>query len=226
MSLQSNLSTETPSRFSTTRTIDETAVNSSVASTKQGQAVVLEEIWKTHFRQILRITEKITNNREDAEDALQESFLRAHVHLHNFDGRSSIKTWLTRIAINSALMIVRKRVNAPRLLSIDDPTGSGADSPGLDPADRAPSPEARVTKLEQQQIVRQAIGSLRPSLRQPLALQTAEERSTREIAETMSLSISATKARIFQAKAALRKSLKAKVRGLAVRTQQLQLSTT
>jgi RNA polymerase sigma-70 factor (ECF subfamily) len=226
MNLQSNLSTKTQSRLSTTRTIDETAVNSPVPSPKDGQAVALEEIWKTHSRQILRITEKITNNREDAEDALQESFLRAHVHLHNFDGRSSIKTWLTRIAINSALMIVRKRANAPRLLSIDDSADSGAQSPALDPVDQAASPEAQVAKLEQQQIVRQAIGSLRPSLRQALALQTAEERTTAEIAERMSLSISATKARIFQAKASLRKSLKGGVRGLAVRTQQLQLSTT
>src|SRR5580700_590521 len=84
-----------------------------------GYSAAFEEIWRTHAKQILRITQRITNNREDAEDALQDSFLRAHIYLHSFDGRSSLATWLTRIAVTSALMILRKR-SAAAQLSIDD----------------------------------------------------------------------------------------------------------
>src|ERR1700689_1727724 len=100
-------------------------------------SAALEQIWRTHAKQILRITQRITNNREDAEDALQDSFLRAHVHLHDFDGRSSIGTWLTRIAINSALMILRKRAGNPQL-SLENGSTPEFGALALHPADPGP----------------------------------------------------------------------------------------
>jgi RNA polymerase sigma factor (sigma-70 family) len=186
----------------------------------RGYSAALEHIWQAHAPQILRVTQHITRNREDAEDALQDSFLRAHVHLHNFDGRSSIKTWLTSIAINSALMILRKRARGSQV-SIDEYTNPAGDSNWLTPIDSAPSPEARYAELEQQAIVRSAIAALRPTIRQALELQTLEDRSTSEIAERLGLSISATKSRIFHAKAALRKSLKPKARRRGAAKRQL-----
>ena len=201
----------------------EPAANTSVTRTRGSYSVALEELWRTHAKQILRVTQRITKNREDAEDALQDSFLRAHIYLHSFDGRSSIVTWLTRIAINSALMILRKRTSAPQLLSIDQGADSGADFRDLEPADQALSPEEQYAQLERQSIVRQALGTLRPSIRWALKLQT-EERSIKEVGETMGLSVSATKSRIFRANAALRKSLEQKAGRSTGRTKRLQLS--
>ena len=184
----------------------------------------LEELWRTHYRQILQIAYRITNNREDAEDALQDSFLRAHVHLHTFDGRSSIKTWLTSIAINSALMIRRKRANAPVHSSFDEISESGSESRVLNQDSRSESPDTQYAQLERQEMVRQAIAVLRPSIREAIELQTTEERSVKEVAGIMGLSITATKSRIFQAKKALRKALKRKLGRRWTKTRQLQMS--
>jgi len=184
----------------------ETGASGSAQAASRANSATLEEVWRTHARQILRVTQRITKNREDAEDALQDSFLRAYVNRHTFDGRSSLATWLTRIAINSALMILRKRANAPQL-SIDDGTEFAPDVRLLDPVDQSPGPEANYAEVEQQAKVRATIGTLRPSIREALELQVLEERSIKEIAEKMELSITATKSRIFQAKAGLRKSL-------------------
>ena len=186
-------------------------------------AVVLEEIWRTQARQILRITQRITSNREDAEDALQDSFLRAHVHLHSFDGRSSATTWLTRIAINSALMIMRKRASQPPLLSIDDGAEFGAGFHAVSPVDPSASPEAQYAELERQAIVNRAIKSLRPSIREALEFQTTGK-SVKDVAKKMGLSIAATKSRIFHAKAALRRSLPQKLGRRPRNTKQMQLS--
>jgi RNA polymerase sigma-70 factor (ECF subfamily) len=173
-------------------------------------AEVLEEIWRTHAGQLLRVTQRITNNREDAEDALQASFLRAHVRRHSFDGRSSIATWLTRIAINSALMILRKRNRAPQV-SI----GDGIDSQ----VGGTPNPEEAYAQLEREEVVRFGIRQLRPAIRQAIEIQALEERSIKETAEKMGLSIAAAKSRIFQARVGLRKSVDPKINGLVNKTQ-------
>ena len=91
---------------------------------RQGNPGAFDDLWQAHAKRILRTTYRITRNREDAEDALQDSFLRAFVHIREFDGRSSFSTWLTRIAINSSLMILRKRGTAVEL-SIDNPGDRG-----------------------------------------------------------------------------------------------------
>lgn len=203
--------------------VSEVDANLSARPFPRRHSAALEEIWRTHAKKILRITQRITNNREDAEDALQDSFLRAHVHLHDFDGRSSISTWVTRIAINSALMILRKRAAAAQV-SIDNVTATGIEALAFIPPDRSPSPEADYADREVRAIVRSAIGTLRPSIRRALELQTLEERSAKEIAESMGISVPATKSRIFHARAALRNSLRAKVGRRSGPTKALQLS--
>ncbi|MGO9434195.1 MAG: RNA polymerase sigma factor [Terracidiphilus sp.] len=205
------------------RAATEIDTNGSARTLPRRHTATIEEIWRTHARQILRITQRITHNREDAEDALQDSFLRAHVHLHDFDGRSSIGTWLMRIAINSALMILRKRTGTAQL-SIGNNAAPGTETLALDPADQAPSPEVQYAELEEQAIVRSAIGTLRPSIRRALELQTMEERSVKEIAESMGLSVAAAKSRMFHARAALRQSLGAKLSRRSGATKGIQLS--
>ena len=161
MAFMQNFAAQTQRSLGGNSGINQVAINIPGMEARGSYSVALEELWGTHAKQILRITQRITNNREDAEDALQDSFLRAHIYLHSFDGRSSLATWLTRIAINSALMILRKRTSAPQLLSIDQGTDSGADFRDLEPADQALSPEEQYAQLERQSIVRQALGTLR-----------------------------------------------------------------
>jgi RNA polymerase sigma factor (sigma-70 family) len=223
MSFKKKLSAAVREALGSNNAINQAAPRRSRAEPQEDHPIALEKLWQTHGKELLRVTQRITKNREDAEDALQDSFLRAHVHLHNFDGRSSLATWLTRIAINSALMILRKRANGPQLLSIDQSTSSGSEIQKLSPTDQGFSPEEQYAQLEQQSIVRQTLAALRPSIGRALALQN-EERSIKEVAEAMGLSVSATKSRIFHAKAAMRKSVEQKLGRSSVRTKRLQLS--
>ena len=88
-----------------------------VISAKAGMHLAYAELCRRHSTSIFRTIHRITRSEEDAEDGLQESLLKAFIHLNRFDGRSKFSTWLTRIAINSALMIVRKKRPILRVLS-------------------------------------------------------------------------------------------------------------
>src|ERR1700693_731907 len=123
-----------------------------VAAAKNGHAAAFDALCHPRTKRFFRSTYRITRNREDAEDALQDSFLRAFLHIKDFDGRSSFSTWLTRIAINSALMILRKKRSALEL-SIEDP-GNHDGNPGFpDVPDRAPDPEAHCAQREREGIL-------------------------------------------------------------------------
>jgi RNA polymerase sigma-70 factor (ECF subfamily) len=183
----------------------EPAEKSLVEAAKGGQSTAFGTLCERYAQQLLRAAHRITRNREDSEDAVQEALLRAFVHLRDFDGRSSFSTWLTRIAINSALMILRKKRTSLEnaMVSADD---FGADGPGYEVADRAPNPERRYAQGEEERILKRAIRSLRPSLREVVEVQQLQERSMRETARAMCISVAAAKGRLFHAKAALRKS--------------------
>jgi RNA polymerase sigma factor (sigma-70 family) len=176
-----------------------------VQAAKAGHPSAFATLCERYAQQMLRSTYRITRNREDAEDAVQDALLRAFVHLKDFNGESSFATWLTRIAINSALMILRKKRS-----SLEMAMTSG-DNPGSDGfihqiADHAPNPERRYAQREKERILRKAIHSLRPTLRQIIEMRQLRECSIRETAETMCISVAAAKARLFHAKLALRKS--------------------
>ncbi len=178
-----------------------------VSAAKRGHQAAFGELCQRHAKRVFRTMLRITRNREDAEDAVQDSFLQAFVHLDNFDGRSTFSTWLTRIAINSALMILRRRRNA-RFVSLDgtgDPEGTET-CPEV--PDRAVDPERRYLAREREEVLQDAISTLRPSARRVIELQQLEERPMREVAQVMRISVPAAKSRLFHAKAALRKSPK------------------
>jgi RNA polymerase sigma factor (sigma-70 family) len=181
-----------------------------VAAAKRGQSAAFEALCQPYARKLEQTTFRITRNREDAEDAIQDALLNAFVHLRDFDCRSSFSTWLTRIAINSALMILRKRRNSlETALSIGD--DFGAEAPSLQIVDHAPDPEKRYAQYEKETILHTAIRRLRPKLRRTVEFQHLQERSIRETARTLNISIAATKGRLFHAKAVLRKSLTMKL---------------
>lgn len=174
---------------------------------EQARREEFEAVCRSHSKKILQVIYRITKNREDAEDALQDALLQAFVHLDKFDGRSAFSTWLTRIAINSALMLLRKRRNsrADSLDGVEDTEGREA---FLQIPDRAADPERRCLEMERETTVRDAIQKLRPTLRRVVELQELEERSLKETAAVMRISVPAAKGRLFHAKRALRKSAK------------------
>jgi RNA polymerase sigma-70 factor (ECF subfamily) len=176
-----------------------------VEAAKAGQSMAFAALCERYMQQLLRAAYRITRNHEDSEDAVQDSLLRAFVHLRDFDGRSSFATWLTRIAINSALMILRKKRSSleSAMVCTDD---FGTESPAFEIADRAPNPEKHYAQCEEDRILRRAIHSLRPPLREVVEVQHLQERSIREAAEAMCISVAAAKGRLFHAKAALRRS--------------------
>jgi RNA polymerase sigma-70 factor (ECF subfamily) len=155
---------------------------------------------------------RITQNREDAEDAMQDAFLQAFAHFEDFDGRATFATWLTRIAINSSLMILRKRKTA-QTVSLDAANDSGESQTFEEVKDPAPDAEQRYLQKERKATLRDAINNLRPSLRSVVEVAQLGERSVRETAEIIGVSVGATKARMFHARAALRQVRKATQKG-------------
>jgi RNA polymerase sigma-70 factor (ECF subfamily) len=168
-----------------------------------------DELCQPHLKKVFQITFRITRNREDAEDAMQDGLLQAYLHMGDFDGRSSFATWLTRIAINSALMTLRKR-RGRQYVSLDRHADPEAPTTSLDVVDHSPHPEQQYLVRERERKLRQAVGALRPSLRRVVEIQQLEEHSMKETARLMGLSVCATKGRLFHAKAALRRSYKLK----------------
>jgi RNA polymerase sigma factor (sigma-70 family) len=170
-----------------------------------GDANSFARLCEQNGQRIFNIVSRITKNHEDAEDALQDSYLRAFVHLKDFDRRSSFSTWLTRIAINSALMKLRKNRTC-REVSMDEPADDNTERPHLQAVDSDPDPEERYAQSERARIVRGAVCRLRPKLRRVVELAQLEERPMKEAAEMMGISVGTAKARLFHGRVALRKS--------------------
>ena len=172
-----------------------------IAAAKTGRRAPFGELCERHKKQVSCVTRRIIRNREDAEDAAQECFLNAFVHLKDFDGRSQFATWLTRIAINAALMELRKNRGA-REVPIDA-------NPSSEPVaqrefrDGAPDSEERCSVCERKRIVVSAISGLRPRARNVVELFHLQEHSIRETAQILGISTGAVKARMFHAKIAL-----------------------
>jgi RNA polymerase sigma factor (sigma-70 family) len=132
--------------------------------------------------------------------------MNAFVHAKDFDGRSSFATWFTRIAINSALMILRKKRTHPEH-SIDDDGGDLGMAPkAWIVSDSAANPERLYAQTEREKILKAAVGDLRPTIRKAVEVGQLQDRSMRETADVLGISVAAAKARLFHARAALRKS--------------------
>ena len=166
-----------------------------------------EELIAPHIGKILRTTYRITRNHGDAEDARQDCLLQALLHFQDFDGRAAFSTWLTRIAINSSLMILRKRKSA-RTVSLDGASESDESNTFQEVRDPAPDAEARYLQKERETTVREAVNALRPNLRIIVELAHLGERSMSETADIAGVSVAAAKTRLFHARNALRKSRK------------------
>jgi RNA polymerase sigma-70 factor (ECF subfamily) len=176
-----------------------------VAAAQAGDIVAFETLVGRYERKILRLAQNITQNREDAEDVMQEAFLKAYEHLSGFQGNSRFYTWLVRIAVNQALMKLRKR--RPNVVSIDEEVNTGEDLIPREIEDWGPSPEDRYKQTELSDILSEVIGDLDPSFRIVFQLRDIEELSTEETAEALGLSVPAVKSRLLRARLKLRQKL-------------------
>jgi RNA polymerase sigma-70 factor, ECF subfamily len=176
-----------------------------VAAAKAGDISAFETLVGRYERKIFRLTQNITQNREDAEDAMQEAFLKAFQHLGEFQGNSRFYTWLVRIAVNQALMKLRKR--RPNVVSLDEEVDTGEDMLPREVEDWGPSPEERFEQTELSGILSKVIGELDPSFRVVFQLRDIEELSTEETAEALGLSVPAVKSRLLRARLKLRQRL-------------------
>lgn len=181
---------------------DESAL---VAAAQAGDVRAFETLVSRYERKIFRLTHNITQNREDAEDAMQEAFLKAFEHLSGFEGTSRFYTWLVRIAVNQALMKLRKR--RPGIVSLDEEIDTGEATVPRDVEDWGPSPEQRYQQSELAGILEHVIGELDPPFRVVFQLRDIEEFTTEETAEALGLSVPAVKSRLLRARLRLRESL-------------------
>src|SRR6267154_1961525 len=173
-----------------------------IAASKGGERTSFGELCERHMKQISYVTRRITRNREDAEDAAQECFLNAFVHLKDFDGRSQFATWLTRIATNAALMKLRKNRGA-REVPIDEPNPSSEPVAQREFRCDAPDPEESCSLRARKRMVKSAISRLWPRARNVVELIHLQEHSIRETAQILGISTAAVKTRMFHAKIAL-----------------------
>jgi RNA polymerase sigma-70 factor (ECF subfamily) len=173
-----------------------------IAAAKGGERAPFGELCERHMKRVFCVTRRIVPNREDAEDAAQDCFLNAFVHLNGFDGRSQFATWLTRIAINAALMKLRKNRGA-REVPVDQPNPSFEPAAQREFRDDAPDPEQSCSARERREILNTAILRLGPRTRRVVELHQLQEHSIRETAQILGISTAAVKTRMFHARAAL-----------------------
>jgi RNA polymerase sigma-70 factor (ECF subfamily) len=177
-----------------------------VVAAKNGDEQAFETLFKRHRQKILRVVLRYAHVREDAEDIVQQSFQNAFVYLHKFEGKSSFSTWLTRIAINESLMLLRHG-RALREVSVDDHSEAEGNAASLEMPDSSPDPEASYLRRERAQILSETLGNLRPGMRKAIELRELAELSTEETARRMGVSVGAVKSRLFHARKKLRERL-------------------
>jgi RNA polymerase sigma-70 factor (ECF subfamily) len=183
--------------------IDETPL---VAQAREGDTRAFGELVRRYEGKIFRLAQHVTQNREDAEDVLQETFMKAYEHLDQFQGNSKFYTWIVRIAVNQALMKLRRR-KTDKSVSLDETIDTGEDTIVREIAAWDEDPEQRFSREELGEILDGAIQSLEPPYRSVFVLRDIEELSTEETAEALDLSVPAVKSRLLRARLQLREKL-------------------
>ena len=177
-----------------------------VQAAKAGDVGAFEQLVRRYDRNVFRIAQHITQNREDAEDVVQDAFLKAYSNLNQFQGQSKFYTWLVRIAVNEALMKLRRR-RPERMVSLDEDVKTEEDSVPREVADWSPNPEQQYNQAELRDILTRTVQGLPASFRTVFVLRDVEGLSTEETAEALELSIPAVKSRLLRARLQLRDRL-------------------
>lgn len=195
------------------RSDDETTVNvfvaaatdeALVAEARRGNRPAFEELWRRYSSSTFRVVYRITKNQDDAEDVVQDGWMKAYVHLETFNGNARFSTWLTRIAINSALMALRRKRSHPEnAMEFTD----GETWHKWEIADRSQDIERDYEEHSTAERTGQVIASLRPSLRSVAEIYLFNDISLHETANIAGVSIAAAKSRLLRARAILRRAL-------------------
>jgi len=185
-----------------------------VHACKNGDAAAFEQLVKRYDSKLFRIAQHITHNREDAQDAVQEAFLKVFRKLTQFRENSQFSTWLTRITVNESLMKLRKQ-RSTREVPIDEDFDGAEHMAAFEIADWAPNPEELYRGSELRNILRSSLQELQPGLRVVFVLRDVEGMSTEQTAEVLELTPVAVKARLWRARLRLRERL-SKYFGVAV----------
>jgi RNA polymerase sigma-70 factor (ECF subfamily) len=178
-----------------------------VAAAKNENPQAFEILVERHARRVFFAARRMTRTREDAEDVVQQSLQKAFIHLHQFEGKSSFPTWLTRIVINEALILLRKSRGRREVL-INDSTEDEEARFALEIPDAGPNPEDSYSQRERQRILFSALNELPRGTRRAIQLRDLDERSTEETARMMGITVNAVKARVFHGRKKLRERLK------------------
>lgn len=177
-----------------------------VAKAREGDLEAFNALVSRYERKIYRLAKHITQNDEDAEDVLQETFLKAYEHLGDFQGQSKFYTWIVRIGVNESLMKLRKR-KSDRTVPLDEPVDTGEDTVAREIAVWDENPEQRYSREELGKILDEAVDTLRPAFRTVFVLRDIEELSTEETADALHISVPAVKSRLLRARLQLREKL-------------------
>ncbi|MGC8550278.1 MAG: RNA polymerase sigma factor [Acidobacteriaceae bacterium] len=177
-----------------------------IGAAREGHEWAFSELYRRNSLRLFKVIYAITRNREDAEDALQDSFLRAFSRLNQFDGRSSFSTWFTRIGINSAIMLLRKkrRCHADSMDSSQDESETWN---SLAFADSSLDPEQVAAAREGARHLKNAVRRLPHRLRNVVEVQMQGDLSMQELADEVGATIYSVKSYLHRARSALRKSL-------------------
>ena len=176
-----------------------------LVAAKRGDSAAFEILCKQSANTVFHLARRIMRNNEDAEDVVQESFQQAFIHLKNFNGDSRFSTWVSRIAINAALMKLRKKHHLLNM-SLDESTAEQPSS-RFDIEDQGLNPEQLYAQIERQKILSEVMNELTPGMRKAIQLRELDERSTEETAQIMGISVTAVKGRVFHGRRKLRERL-------------------
>src|SRR5438876_10126863 len=177
-----------------------------VHASKNGDVAAFEQLVKKYDRQLLRIAQSVTHNREDSQDAVQEAFFKAYQKLAEFREDSQFSTWLIRITLNQSLMKLRKQRGA-RETSLDEDFHADGDILPRAVTDWAPNPEQLYRATELRNILIKTLEQVSPILQTVFVLRDIEGLSIRQTAEVLNLSRAAVKARLWRVRLQLRELL-------------------
>jgi RNA polymerase sigma-70 factor, ECF subfamily len=187
-----------------------------LASAIAGDSAAFESLVMPHWGALLRVSQRILRNREDAEDAVQNALLDAFRNLNRFQGRSRFSSWLTRIAINAALMGLRTTRRA-RSISLDEVFGSGETQPRIHLVEMRPNPEEDYLSKESRFLLQKGLKKLSPVHVEVLQLLGTQELSAKNAAALLEVPVGTVKARLHRA----RTKLTQHVRSIASRKRRL-----
>jgi RNA polymerase sigma-70 factor, ECF subfamily len=174
-----------------------------VSGAKAGSDEAFAELQNLYAQRLYSTIVRITRNHEDAEDALQDTFLRVYLAVRSFEGRSSFYSWVTRIAINSAFMVLRKRRARPEV-SFELPLHDADDLPHFQIEDSSPNPEQICHERQQWVRMLHSIQNLQPNVQGTIRIRVATGSSLKEIARTQGISVASVKSRLHRARVQLR----------------------